>query len=150
MALLNDIIAVHGINSNSCYDVIIPFYYSRAIFHNPFFLTEYTRPLFFRTSLIWILVCPDSDSERLTNEFKQRAPRVLPEMPNRRLPTLVNTVFCRVLVNNSAVLNLVNSVNALCILLRTVVLFYLLRKYICVIWTFSLLGQIPAPSSPGK
>ena len=40
-----------------------------------------------------------------TNEFKQRAPRVLPEMPDRWLPTLANTVFCQVSVNNCAVLN---------------------------------------------
>ena len=63
--------------------------------------------------------------ESRQNEFKQRPPRVLPEMQDRWLPTLVNIVFCRVLVSNFAFLNLVNSVNALCILLRTVISFYL-------------------------
>ena len=58
---------------------------------------------------------------------------------------LVKTVFCRVSVNNSAILNLVNSVNALCILLRIVISFYL--HYIN---TFALSGQIPALSNPEK
>ena len=53
-----------------------------------------TRP-FFRTSLIRISVDPDSEYGRPTNEFKQRAPRVMPEMPDRWLPTLVNMMFCR-------------------------------------------------------
>ena len=54
-------------------------------------------------------------------------------------------MFCRVAMNNSAVLNLVNSVNALCILLRTVISFYL--HYIN---TFVLFGQVPAPSKSKK
>ena len=101
------------------------------------YISKSTRPLFFRTSLIWISVYPDSESGRPTNKFKQR---VLPEMPNRWLLTLVNTVFCRVSVNNSAVLNLVNSVNALCILFKTVISFYL--HYIN---TFALSGLFHYP-----
>ena len=89
------------------------------------YISKYTRPLIFRASLIRISVYPDSESGRPTNEFKQHTPRVLPEMPDTWPATLVNTMFCRVPVKNSAVLNLVNSVNALCILLRTGVSFYL-------------------------
>ena len=70
---------------------------------------------------------PDSKSGRQTNKFRRQASRVLPQMPDWWLPTLVNTVFCQVSVNNSAAiskqfghrpritsfLNPVNSVNAL-------------------------------------
>ena len=38
----------------------------------------------------------DSESGQPTNEFKQRASRVLPERPDRWLPRLVNTAFCQV------------------------------------------------------
>ena len=68
---------------------------------------------FFRTSLIRVLVYREREFERRTNIFNQRAPYVLPEMLDRWLPTLVNTVFFQVSVSNFAVLNLVNSVNTL-------------------------------------
>ena len=55
---------------------------------------RYTRFSFFRTTLIRISVYPDSEFGRPTNEFKQRALGVLLEMPDRWLPTLVNTEFC--------------------------------------------------------
>ena len=49
------------------------------------------------------LVNPDNESGRSMNEFRQRASRILPEVPDRWLPTLVSAMFYRVLVNNSAV-----------------------------------------------
>ena len=95
------------------------------------FFLRYIRPLFFRTSLIRISVYPVSESGWPTNVFEQRAPRVLPEMRDRWLPTLVNRVlsgireqFRHSLQKHNA-LNPVNSVNALYILLRPVILFYL-------------------------
>ena len=48
-------------------------------------------------------VYPDSESKSPIIEFKPRAPHTLPERPARWLPTLVNTVFCRVSLNSSAV-----------------------------------------------
>ena len=62
------------------------------------FDVKFTQPLFFRIS-----VYRDCESGRPTHKFEQHLPRVLPEMPGRWLPTLVITVFCRVLVSNSAV-----------------------------------------------
>ena len=44
---------------------------------------RYIQPSFFCAWLIRISVNADSESRRPTNEFKQRAPRVLPEMPDR-------------------------------------------------------------------
>ena len=47
------------------------------------------------------LVNPDFGlSGRPTNKFKQRAPRVLPKMPDKLLSTLVNTVLRRVFVGS--------------------------------------------------
>ena len=48
---------------------------------------------FFRISLIRTLVYPGSESGGLTNEFKQRAPRIFLEMPDRWLATYVTPCF---------------------------------------------------------
>ena len=86
-----------------------------------------------------VSVYPDSESEWPTNGFKQRTSPILPEMPDRWLLTLVNIVFCRVSVNNSAVpykyyvseRKIISFYEKTNILLRMAILFAL-HKYICV------------------
>ena len=85
--------------------------------------------LVFRTWLIRISIYPGSESGRRTNEFKKRAPRILPEMPDRWLLTLKNTVFCQIVLQKlrpgPRIVSFLNLVNALYLLLRTVISFYL-------------------------
>ena len=72
----------------------IPFpWTSLCVSHAFLLLHQYTQLLCFRIS-----VYPDSESGRPTNEFKQSAPRLLPEMPDRWLLTLVNTAFCQIVL----------------------------------------------------
>ena len=85
--------------------------------------------LVFRTWLIRISIYPGSESGRRTNEFKKRAPSILPEMPDRRLLTLENTVLWQLVLQilrpGPRIVSFLNLVNALYLLSRTVISFYL-------------------------